>query len=75
MTISELLEAVETNIEAIEKMPDKELALILAPYFPMARTPILPKEKAAKTTAENSLFKSLLAANADTINKMRKARE
>lgn len=67
------------NINDLLDQPDKLLALsqeelkdLLKPYFPAARVPLMPPEKAQKQGVEKNVFNQLLASMRPEIDALRK---
>lgn len=64
----------EHPIEKLAELPDTELKMLLAPYFPDTRRAMLPIEKPKKVGVEQRAMMEAFAANKDAINALLKSK-
>lgn len=68
------LEQILDDPESIKSVSDKDLVILLAPYYPQVRTPVLPESKSKKLTNMELQMLDVLRENKDMIEKIRKER-
>lgn len=57
--------------EELASLSTAELTALLSPFFPAARTPVLPEEKAPKATVSNQWFKSAVKEHSELLARVK----